>query len=101
MFRLYDKGYKIGFIANLCFFTVVNIVEYVRASQEFAKPVFQTFAPAPRFPYWGFPFDWNRSYFGRFEDGPIPNFIAIVVSGFIVGVIFRFFRSKYLDFKHK
>ncbi|HTH36786.1 MAG TPA: hypothetical protein VL572_02415 [Pyrinomonadaceae bacterium] len=78
MFRLYEKGYKIGFVLNLCIFAVVNVVEYIKASDEHSGSKFRMISGARGFPAWGFPFDWSGNYLGYVQNGAILKFIAIV-----------------------
>ena len=98
MYKLYDKAFKIGFVLNLCIFAVANIVAYIEANKNYSESEFRMMS-GRSFPAWGFPFNWTFN--GIVPDGPILNFIAIVASGFVIGVTFRYFRLRSLSLSEK
>lgn len=108
MSKLYNKAFKVGFVATMAAFLVLNVVSYLFAQRQYEKllnpPI--SYAPAPRFPAWGFPFTWdgyNLSYArdGAFSelfsvaDGLVLNFLTITACGFLIGLLFRWFKIRY------
>ena len=79
MFKLYDMAFKIGFGFNILIFIVLNIVNYNRAIEKWARSEFSGYTPI-----WGFPF--YMAHWGTFSL----NILIIVACGFIMGLIFRF-----------
>jgi hypothetical protein len=96
---LYNRTFKIGFIATIAVFVVLNFVSYLFAlrlyDQLVAQPIGYQF-PAPRFPSWGVPFYWEGAphLFGAAE-GLVLNFVAIAACGFLVGLGLRWLTGKY------
>jgi hypothetical protein len=89
MFRLYDRAFKVGFALTILAFFAINIGKYIIASREHAvnRARFML-APAQHFPQWGFPFVWGHNFW-HVVDGLVLNFVVIVTTSFIVGLIFR------------
>ena len=108
MSRLYSKTFKIGFLATIAVFIVLNVVAYLSALRQYdaimREPI--QFGPAPRFPAWGVPFKWdgyNLPYgpggptldlFGV-ADGLVLNFLVIAFCGFLFGIVLRWLAGKY------
>ncbi len=95
--RLYNRAFKTGFCVSVLVFALLNVIAYLvalRKYQAYVEPEI-LFAPAGRrFPRWGFPFVWDGDNFGFIEDGLVLNFICLVVCGFVIGILFRFFDWK-------
>jgi hypothetical protein len=106
--RLYSKTFKIGFLATIAVFIVLNVVAYLSALRQYdaimREPI--QFGPAPRFPAWGVPFKWdgyNLPYkpsgpasdlFGV-ADGIVLNVLVIAGVGFLVGITLRWLTGRY------
>lgn len=105
MSRLYNRTFKIGFVSTIVAFVAFNFVAYLLASKQYAILINQPiqFAPAPRFPAWGFPFKWegHNLNFGTFSDlfgvadGLVLNFLAISACGFLAGIALRWLTGRY------
>lgn len=95
-------------MATLAFFALANVVAYVLAERRYEelanRPI--PFAPAARFPAWGFPFKWdgyNVSYsksnafseLFSLADGLVLNFLIITACGFLIGLLVRWFKLRY------
>ena len=108
MSKLYNRTFKIGFIATIAVFVVLNFVAYLFASRQYDVIMKQPiqFAPAPRFPARGIPFKWggyNLPYEPRgpasdlfgVADGLVLNVIAIAACGFVAGITLRWLTGRY------
>lgn len=106
MSKLYSRPFKIGFVATIVFFALLNLVAYIFAvrlyDQMRDQPI--TWAPGPRFPAWGIPFSWEGKNYGGdlvitdlfgLANGLVLNFLSIVVIAFLVGFIVRFFALRF------
>src|SRR5687768_12472242 len=90
MFILYKRAFIIEFVLTIFAFIAINIAKYMTVSREHAEyeARFKHVAPAQYFPQWGFPFVWGHNFW-HVVDGLVLNFVVIVTTGFIVGLIFR------------
>lgn len=108
MARLFNRAFKVGFIVTLAFFAMANIGTYLLAVRRYDeltnRPI--AFAPAARLPGWGFPFKWDgynviysksNAFSDLFSlaDGLVLNFLTIAACGFLIGLLFRWFKSRY------
>jgi len=92
MSTIYNRPFKIGFVATIIFFALMNLVAYLFASRLYDQLKNQpiSWAPGPRFPEWGIPFSWEgASGLFRGAEGLVLNFFTIVAIAFLVGFIFR------------
>lgn len=93
MSELYNRPFKVAFAATILLFTLINWIAYSSAVSRYEEmksgPI--AWAPGPRFPDWGVPFSWEgHSYSFGDAQGLVFNFLSIVATAFLVGLIVRF-----------
>lgn len=69
MSKIYDIAFRMGVLVNVLLFTVLNVISYKIAENEFIRRQIYweqseiKFSGIERFGSWGFPFDWDAKYF--------------------------------------
>ena len=107
MSHLYNRPFKVGFVATIVFFALLNLVAYLFATSVYDQmrnhPI--TWGPGPRFHDWGIPFVWrggNLNYGNRLysevvfvAEGLFLNFVFIAAMAFLVGLVVRWFALRF------
>jgi hypothetical protein len=94
MTKLYNRPFKIGFAITIAAFLILNVVNYIsthghKANASEIELIADHYFQGPN---WGVPFYWWGYSDWMFEDGflgLVLNFIVIVGSAFVVGLLFR------------
>ena len=89
-------------------FALANVVAYLVAIRRWNEDLVANIGRTQRAPAssfrWGFPFNWQGHNFGQREDslvwilvypadGLLLNALVVVVCGFLVGFLFRWFKA--------
>jgi hypothetical protein len=94
----YDNRFKIGFVATVAVFLLINVVSYFVARSEYEQlaKTNKLFPVGGNLP-WGFPLHWSGSESSDFLATtfarPITNLLIILIAAVAAGIGYRWIRS--------
>lgn len=89
---MYNRQFKIGFAITIADYAILNVLSYVWANWQTKTDGINFANHYNQGPFWGVPFYWFGYSDWMFEDGflgLVLNFVVIVGSAFIFGLLFR------------
>ena len=100
MSKIYDIAFRMGVLFNVLLFTVLNVVSFKLAENDYLRRLAEYERSETRISFgvswdsWGIPFDWTTKYFMIEGAGTILNIIIMAACGFAFGFLFKLVWSK-------